>query len=103
MLEVADVLRLYGEECQSSFGGQLSSSQRRAVTDILRCRTPAMGGHVFRCTHCGHEQYAYHSCRNRSCPKCQGTDTADWLAQRTKDLLPGPYFHVVFTLPPGLR
>lgn len=103
MLEVADVLRRYGGECLAAFGGNLSSSQRRAVDDILRCRTPAMGGHVFRCTHCGHEQYAYHSCRNRSCPKCHGNDTADWLTQRRKELLPVPYFHVVFTLPPGLR
>jgi hypothetical protein len=103
MLEVADILRRYGGEYRSAFGDNLSSSQRRAVEDILRCRTPAMGGHLFRCTHCGHEQYAYHSCRNRGCPKCHGNDTTDWLTQRRKELLPVPYFHVVFTLPPGLR
>jgi hypothetical protein len=102
-LEVADILRRYGGDYLAASGGALSSSQRRAIQDILRCRTPALGGHVFQCTQCGHQQYAYHSCRNRNCPKCHGKDTADWLTQRRNELLPVPYFHVVFTLPPGLR
>lgn len=103
MLEVADVLRRYGGEYRVVVDGRMPSSHRRAFEDILRCRTPAMGGHVFSCTHCGHEQYAYHSCRNRSCPKCHGNDTADWLDRRRTELLPVPYFHVVFTLPRQLR
>jgi len=103
VLEVADVLRRYGGEYLATVDGRMPLDHRRAFEDILRCRTPAMGGHVFACTHCGHERYAYHSCRNRSCPKCHGHDAADWLEQRRKELLPVPYFHVVFTLPPQLR
>ena len=94
MLEVADVLRRYGGEYLAAVDGSMPPSHRRAFEDILRCRTAAMGGH---------EQYAYHSCRNRGCPKCHSNDTADWLDQRRKELLPVPYFHVVFTLPRQLR
>ena len=61
MLEVADVLRRYGGEYLAAVGGGMTASHRRAFGDILRCRTSAMGGHVFSCTHCGHQQYAYHS------------------------------------------
>ncbi len=78
-------------------------SHRRAFKDILRCRTPAMGGHVFECNHCGRLQYSYHSCRNRSCPKCHKSDTQAWLQGRQKELLPVPYYHVIFTLPHELR
>ena len=78
-------------------------SHRRGFEDILRCRTPAMWGHVFECNHCGRLQYAYHSCRNRSCPKCHKSDTQAWLQGRQKELLPVPYYHVIFTLPHELR
>jgi hypothetical protein len=98
MVEVADVLRHYGTEYLQKFGERMPPSHRRAFKDILRCRTPAMGGHVFECNHCGRLQYAYHSCRNRSCPKCHKSDDQAWLQRREKELLPVPYYHVIFTL-----
>jgi hypothetical protein len=103
VIEVADVFRGYGTEYLQKFGEKMPPSHRRAFKDILRCRTPAMGGHVFECNHCGRLQYAYHSCRNRSCPKCHKSDTQAWLQGRQKELLPVPYYHVIFTLPHELR
>lgn len=72
MLEVADVFRHYGDSYFQQFGPRMLPSHRRAFTDILQCRTAAMGAHVYRCDSCGHVQCAYHSCKNRHCPKCQG-------------------------------
>ena len=69
------------------------------MSAIESCRTAALGGHVARCEKCAHTQISYNSCRNRHCPKCQGAAAKDWLASREADLLPVPYFHVVFTLP----
>ena len=66
---------------------------------ITACRTAALGGHVEQCEYCGTTRIAYNSCRNRHCPKCQGLARAKWLAERQAELLPVPYFHVVFTLP----
>jgi hypothetical protein len=103
MLEVADILRRYGGEYLQKFGSSMPARHRRAFQDILHCRTLAMGGHVFSCDHCHHQVYSYHSCRNRSCPKCHGDDTENWLENRDKELLPVTYFHVVFTLPSELR
>jgi hypothetical protein len=100
---VADIVRRYGGEYLQRFGPDILPSHRRALEDLQRCRTPTLGGHVFSCDQCGHQEYAYHSCRNRSCPKCHRQDTEEWLAARRKELLPGPYFHVVFTLPEELR
>jgi hypothetical protein len=68
---------------------------------IEACRTAALGGHIERCADCGLVRIAYNSCRNRHCPKCQGPARAAWLAERQAELLPVPYFHVVFTLPPA--
>jgi len=99
VIEVADVFRRYGTGYLEKFGERMPSSHRRAFKDILRCRTSAMGGHVFECNHCGKLQYSYHSCRNRSCPKCHKSDTQAWLQAREKELLPVPYYHVIFTLP----
>ena len=73
------------------------------LSDIRHCRTAACGGHVYDCNRCGHRQYAYHSCKNRHCPKCQGDDTEVWLTQRRQELLAVPYFHLVFTLPQELH
>jgi len=73
--------------------------QRRALADVAACRTAALGGHVHRCGACGHEAIAYNSCRNRHCPKCQGSRTAAWLQREASFLLPVDYYHVVFTLP----
>src|SRR5205807_164215 len=78
---------------------QLSAVQRRALRDLARCRTAALGGHVEHCLDCGHERIAYNSCRNRHCPKCQALARARWLDQQAQHLLPVEYHHVVFTLP----
>jgi hypothetical protein len=102
MPEVADVLRRYGADYRERFGEDLLPSHRRAMDDILRCRTEALGGQLLQCEHCGQEHYVYHSCRNRSCPKCHRQDTEAWLAERRQELLPVPYFHVVFTVPQEL-
>jgi hypothetical protein len=103
VIEVADVFRRYGTEYVQKFGEKMLPGHRRAFKDILQCRTPAMGGHVFECDHCGRQEYSYHSCRNRSCPKCHKSDTQAWLQAREKELLPVPYYHVIFTLPHELR
>ena len=103
MVELADIVRRYGGAYCAQFGEAMLPSHRRALGDLVACRTEAMGGHVFRCDRCGHEQYAYHSCRNRHCPKCHTRDIERWLAERRAELLPVPYFHVVFTLPAQLH
>ena len=81
----------------------MPTGHRRALDDLAACRTAAMGGHVTQCDTCGVEHYVYHSCRNRSGPSCHGVSTRAWLAARETELLPVPYFHVVFTLPVGFR
>lgn len=73
------------------------------MTAIRRCRTPALGGHVYRCAHCAGTDFAYHSCNHRACPRCGGADTAAWTARQEARLLPVPYFLVTFTLPAQLR
>jgi hypothetical protein len=98
-LEVADVVRRYGAAFLARHGGGLSTAQRRALHDVAVCRTAALGGHVQRCLGCGYEAIAYNSCRNRHCPKCQGSRTVAWLQREVSWLLPVPYYHVVFTLP----
>jgi hypothetical protein len=101
-LEVADVFRDYGDAFLDRYGGTLSPERRRVLGDIAACRTAALGGHVEECDHCGHQQIAYNSCRNRHCPKCQATAAAQWMEARKSELLRVPYFHVVFTLPAAL-
>jgi hypothetical protein len=98
-LEVAEVIRSCYDEFLERFGSGLTPQQRRALDDLASCRTAALGGHVLECPQCGHQQIAYNSCGNRHCPKCQGTAAARWLETQAADLLPTPYFHVVFTLP----
>src|ERR1700675_2446896 len=98
-LEVADIFRRHGEAFQQSHAGHLGRVERRIMGAITACRTPALGGHVERCDDCGLTRNAYNSCRNRHCPKCQGLVRLQWLAARQAELLPVPYFHVVFTLP----
>src|SRR5438094_9817000 len=73
------------------------------MSAIENCRTAALGGHVMRCEDCAYTTIAYNSCRNRHCPKCQGAVAREWLAEREAELLPVPYFHVVFTLPAAIR
>ena len=77
----------------------VSLGQFKVMTALEACRTAALGGHVAACEDCGHDHIAYNSCRNRHCPKCQGTAAEDWLSARKAELLPVPYYHVVFTLP----
>jgi putative transposase/transposase-like zinc-binding protein len=103
MPEVADVLRRYGREYLDRFEQDLLPSHRRAMEDLLACRTEALGGQLLQCEHCGQEHYVYHSCRNRSCPTCQRLETEAWLEERRQELLPVPYFHLVFTVPQELR
>src|SRR3984893_17280623 len=98
-LEVADIFRRYGEAWRARNAAHLSRGQRRVMTAIEICRTAALGGHVERCDDCAHARIAYTSCRNRHCPKCQWRAAQAWLAAREAELLPVPYFHVVFTLP----
>jgi len=104
-LEVADIFRDHGPVWREVNRGHVSLGQLKVMSAIERCRTAALGGHVARCenTACGHTEIAYNSCRNRHCPKCQGAASRRWLAEREAELLPVPYFHVVYTLPSELR
>jgi len=99
--ELADVFRQYGAAYQRDH--RLRPAQRKAAWAIAHCRTAALGGEHQWCETCGFEQYTYHSCRNRHCPKCQSTASAAWVAARQQELLPVPYFHQVFTLPHDLN
>lgn len=93
-LELAQVVRRQGHRL-----GDISGEQQRILRAIASCRTAALGGHVDVCDHCQHQRIAYNSCRDRHCPKCQGSACARWMDDRAKELLPVEYFHVVFTLP----
>jgi len=98
--EVADVFRAHEKDFLARWGNVLSPQQRKAFNDISDCRTAALGGHIDECDQCGHRVISYNSCRNRNCPKCQAAARAEWLAERSAELLPvEQYFHVVFTLP----
>jgi hypothetical protein len=99
-LEVADIFRQHGKQFLDKY--ECSPQQRRVLRAVQNCRTAALGGHVQQCDRCGHQAISYNSCRNRHCPKCQGPARARWLDARADELLPVPYFHVVFTLPATL-
>ena len=98
-LEVADIFRSRGPAWRRANAGHVSLDQLKVMAAIENCRTAALGGHVARCEDCAYTTIAYNSCRNRHCPKCQGAAAKEWLAAREADLLPVPYYHVVFTLP----
>jgi hypothetical protein len=98
-LEVADIFRGHGPAWRKANAGHVSLGQLKVMSAIETCRTAALGGHVARCEKCAHTHIAYNSCRNRHCPKCQGAAAKEWLAERETELLPVPYYHVVFTLP----
>jgi hypothetical protein len=98
-LEVADVFRRHGDAYRRAHEAHLGRVERRVMSAIELCRTAALGGHTEACAECGLVRCAYNSCRNRHCPKCQGQARTEWLAARQAELLPVPYFHVVFTLP----
>jgi len=98
-LEVADIFRGHGPAWRQANAGHVSLGQLKVMSAIENCRTAALGGHVARCENCQYTQISYNSCRNRHCPKCQGAAAKEWLAAREAELLPVPYYHVVFTLP----
>ena len=100
-LEVADIFRGHGPAWRQANAGHVSLEQLKVMSAIENCRTAELGGHVARCENaaCGHTEISYNSCRNRHCPKCQGAEARQWLAEREAELLPVPYFHVVFSLP----
>ena len=102
LLEVADIFRDHGSAWRKANAGHLSLDQLKVMSAIESCRTAALGGHVARCQDCAHEVIAYNSCRNRHCPKCQGAAAKKWLADREAELLPVPYYHLVFTLPASI-
>jgi hypothetical protein len=101
-LEVADIFRDHGPAWRKAHAGHLSLGQLKVMSAIESCRTAALGGHVARCQDCAHEVIAYNSCRDRHCPKCQGAAAKKWLVDREAELLPVPYYHVVFTLPAAI-
>ena len=100
-LEVADIFRDHGPAWRDANRGHVSLAQLKVMSAIERCRTAALGGHVARCENsaCGHTVIGFNSCRDRHCPKCQGSAARKWLADREAELLPVGYFHVVYTLP----
>ncbi len=91
-LTVAEVIRSCLDEFLERYGSELAPEQRRALDDLISCRTAALGGHVLGCPECGHQQIAYNSCGNRHCPTCQATAAARWLEARAAELLPVPYY-----------
>ena len=99
--EVAEIFRRHGGAYRRDHAGHFGRVERRVMSAIEICRTAALGGHVEACEACGTIRIAYNSCRNRHCPKCQGKARESWLSARQSELLPVPYFHVVFTLPPA--
>lgn len=103
MLEIADVFRRFAADYLNVHGASMLSSHRRAIEDILDCRTAALGGQVWRCDACNAEVFSYHSCGNRSCPKCHTGQTQQWLEHRQAEMLPVPYFHITVTVPAELR
>ena len=101
--EVADIFRAFGQEYRTARGHRMPMRHLRVMRAIEICRTAELGGHVDQCDRCGALRISYSSCRNRHCPKCQSLAKERWLEERKRDLLPTPYFHVVFTLPASLR
>jgi hypothetical protein len=98
-MEVADIFRAHGAAWCAANKGHVSLGQLRAISAIKGCRTAVLGGHVARCEGCSHTVIGYNSCRNRHCPKCQGSAAREWLAEREAELLSVPYYHMVFTVP----
>ncbi len=103
MIEVADIFRKFGDAYLAAFGDSMLPSHKQAINAIINCRTEAMGGHLYECDSCHQQIYSYHSCKNRSCPKCHTDQTNRWLELRKEEMLPIPYFHVIITMPEILR
>ena len=96
---LGDVIRRFGPALLARSGAGVTPAQRAVLTALERCHTAALGGHLYRCDTCGAEVPAYNGCGNRHCPSCLGHKSAQWLQARAAELLPVPYFHVVFTVP----
>jgi Putative transposase/Transposase zinc-binding domain len=103
VVTLAEVLRRHWPDYQRQFGAQILPSHYRAVQCIMRCRTRALGGEIYRCVDCGQDHYAYHSCNHRACPQCGNADATDWLERQKLKLLPVPYYLITFTVPEALR
>ena len=103
MPEVADAFRRFGGSYLAAHGAAMLPSHRRAIADIIACRTEALGGQQWCCNDCGTLLHVFHSCRNRACPKCHGEQTRSWLEQRRAEMLPVHHFHVTVTVPEELR
>jgi transposase-like zinc-binding protein/putative transposase len=103
VITLGDIFRQYGPAYRQQYGHRLSANQHAAMAAIERCRTEALGRHVYTCPRCATVRYSYHSCRNRQCPTCQHNQAQTWLAKQQALLLPVPYFLVTFTLPAQLR
>src|SRR6201990_339187 len=103
MIEVADVFRRFAADYLAAHGASMPPSHRRAIADILNCCTAVLGGQVWRCAACNSEVFSYHSCGNRSCPKCHTAQTQEWLQHRQAEMLPVPYFHITATVAAELR
>ncbi len=96
---LGDVIRRFGPALTEQSGAGVTPAQRAVLSTLERCHTAALGGHLYRCDACGAEVPAYNGCGNRHCPSCLGHKSAQWLQARAEELLPVPYFHVVFTVP----
>jgi hypothetical protein len=103
MADLAEIVRTFSPDYCTRYSDRMLPSHLRALNDIGACRTEVFGGHLGQCDQCGYQHYSYHSCRNRSCPTCHAGDRRRWLDKRQAQLLPIPYYHVVFTLPEELR
>ena len=101
-VDVAEIFRQYGDAYEAKFG-RFSALERRVVRDITSCRTADLGGHLYVCDQCGVITERFNSCRNRHCPRCQKLERERWLEKRQQELLPVPYFHLVFTVPHPLN
>ena len=103
MTAIADIFRSFQDEYYTRYGDRLLPSHKKTIEDIIRCRTPAMGGQLYVCAGCHSYEYAYHSCNNRHCPQCQNEYTTDWIEEQKQRLLPVPYFFATFTIPEELN
>ena len=103
MLELADIFRQYGPAYIKKYGDRMLPSHKRVISDIVNCRTPALGGQVYECSYCSEFDYSFHSCMNRHCPKCMKDKACQWFEKERQRLLPVPYFLVTFPLPAELR
>lgn len=99
--DVGEIFRSFGQDYERAHA--LTGVQRRVLRAVASCRTDVLGGHVENCGNCGHSEISYNSCRDRHCPKCQGINSLIWVEERKSELLPVPYFHLVFTIPASLN